>query len=349
MFQLTVNASVRSYKIKIEKDLIKRLGPEIKDLYKGNKIAVITDMKVYSIYKDEIEKLKNYFECHIIKVKGGEESKSFDTMEQCCEKLASLNISRKDLIIAFGGGVVGDLAGFIASTYLRGVDFIQVPTTLLSQVDSSVGGKVAINLKSGKNLVGNFYQPKGVFIDPCVLDTLEQRQFNSGMAEVIKYACIKDLNLLSLLKKANNIREYIEEIIYMCCKSKAEIVSEDEFDKGIRMILNFGHTIGHAIENIHNYKGITHGEAVSIGMYMITENSEKLNETQKGTSDEIKELLEKYNLNYNMIIKNKDKLIEIIKKDKKSEADHINIILLEEIGKSYIKKIQLKEIVNYLS
>ncbi|MCT4595364.1 MAG: 3-dehydroquinate synthase [Anaeromicrobium sp.] len=349
MLTLNVNAKSRQYKINIKRGILEKLGEHIKLLYKGKKVVVITDTNVSRLYKEKIDKtLSEYFQVHFIEVEPGESSKSFKTMEICCEKLANLNITRSDLIVAFGGGVVGDLAGFISATYLRGVDFIQVPTTLLSQVDSSVGGKVAINLKSGKNLVGNFYQPKAVLIDPDLLCTLDGKYFSDGMAEVIKYGCIRDEKLFNTLKECIDINEIIEEIIYTCCEIKAEVVGEDELDKGIRMILNFGHTIGHGIERVFDYKKYSHGEAVAIGMYVISKSSEKLGLTKMGTRDEIKNLLEKYNLPYELPITDEEDLIDAIKKDKKSTGEYVNIILLKEIGDCYIKKIKSSQIKDYI-
>ncbi|PAB59836.1 3-dehydroquinate synthase [Anaeromicrobium sediminis] len=349
MLTLNVNAKSRQYKINIKRGILEKLGDHIKLLYKGKRLLVITDTNVSRLYKEKIDRtLSEYFKVDFIEVEPGESSKSFKTMEICCEKLAQLNITRSDLIVAFGGGVVGDLAGFISATYLRGVDFIQVPTTLLSQVDSSVGGKVAINLESGKNLVGNFYQPKAVFIDPDLLSTLDEKYFSDGMAEVIKYGCIRDEKLFNNLKECTDINKIIEEIIYTCCEIKADVVGEDELDKGIRMILNFGHTIGHGIEKVFDYKKYSHGEAVAIGMYVISKNSEKLGLTKMGTADEIKNLLEKYNLSYELPVVEEKNLIDAIKKDKKRTGEYLKIILLKEIGNCYIKKIKSDEIKNYI-
>ena len=242
------------------------------------------------------------------------------------------------MILTLGGGVIGDLGGFIASTYLRGVAFIQVPTTLLAQVDSSVGGKVGVDLEKGKNLVGSFYHPKRVIIDPLVLNTLNDRVFNDGMSEVIKYGCIKDkeffFNLLSY-KDKEEVMKNIEYIIYNCCKIKKEVVENDEKDTGERMLLNFGHTIGHAIEQYYKYSRYTHGEAVAIGMYEITKISESLNESKEGTSKLIKDILIQYNLPYNLDLKLED-IRETIALDKKNLNKKLNLIFISEIGKSKI-------------
>ena len=244
------------------------------------------------------------------------------------------------MILTLGGGVIGDLGGFVASTFLRGVPFIQVPTTLLAQVDSSVGGKVAVDLDKGKNLVGSFYHPKKVIIDPEVLNSLSDRVFNDGMAEVIKYGCIKDKEFFNNLLQYENKEEVmnnIEYIIHNCCKIKKEVVEKDEKDTGERMLLNFGHTIGHAIEQYYNYNKYTHGEAVAIGMYEITKISEASFETEKGTADIIKNILIKYNLPYKLDI-DINEIKETISLDKKNIDNKLNLIFISKIGESKIVK-----------
>lgn len=340
--QLKVDLKDRSYPIIIEKGLINRVSKEIIKVYKGKKIFIITDDNVNKYYGGKIsEELKhNDFEVKLLSLKPGEETKNFNTLPMIYNELLDFNLTRSDLIIALGGGVIGDLAGFVASTYLRGVDFIQIPTSLLAQVDSSVGGKVAVDLERGKNLVGSFYHPKCVLIDPEVLNTLDNRFFIDGMAEVIKYGCIKDKQFFDYIEKMENKKQLInsmELIIHKCCDIKRQVVENDEKDKGERMLLNFGHTLGHAIEQYYNYTKYSHGEGVAIGMYAISKISEEKGLTKKGTSQRIKDILVKYNLPYELDI-NIEEILEAINLDKKKLGNNLNVIILNEIGSSKVYK-----------
>lgn len=340
--QLKVDLKDRSYPIIIEKGLINRVSKEIIKVYKGKKIFIITDDNVNKYYGGKIsEELKhNDFEVKLLSLKPGEETKNFNTLPMIYNELLDFNLTRSDLIIALGGGVIGDLAGFVASTYLRGVDFIQIPTSLLAQVDSSVGGKVAVDLERGKNLVGSFYHPKCVLIDPEVLNTLDNRFFIDGMAEVIKYGCIKDKQFFDHIEKMENKKQLInsmELIIHKCCDIKRQVVENDEKDKGERMLLNFGHTLGHAIEQYYNYTKYSHGEGVAIGMYAISKISEEKGLTKKGTSQRIKDILVKYNLPYELDI-NIEEILEAINLDKKKLGNNLNVIILNEIGSSKVYK-----------
>ncbi|KMT22726.1 3-dehydroquinate synthase [Clostridium cylindrosporum] len=352
MYKLGVRLFDHSYPIYIEKGLFDEIGSYIKDVAKTKKISIVTDSNVDRLYGEKLVDIlqKEGFNIKKIVVEPGEKSKSFATFERVLNEMLDFSMTRSDLIIAFGGGVVGDLTGFVASSLLRGVDFVQIPTTLLSQVDSSVGGKVAINTNYGKNLVGAFYQPVGVYIDPNLLKTLDQRYLADGMAEVIKYGCIKDKNLFYdlLSYSEKEFDKNIEKIIYTCCNIKRIVVEKDEKDTGDRMLLNFGHTIGHAIEKYFNYESFTHGEAVALGMYMITKTAETLGDTSMGTSEVIKEILRKYSLPVLIDLKDRDKVLNAIGLDKKNIGKSLNIILLKEVGQSYIKKIQLEEIEKYI-
>lgn len=248
-------------------------------------------------------------------------------------------ISRSDLVIALGGGVIGDLAGFAASSYLRGVRLVQIPTSLLAQVDSSVGGKVAVDLPEGKNLVGAFYQPSLVLIDPLVLNTLKERFINDGMGEVIKYGCIKDADLFSTLESHSSFEDLKEElpaIITRCVDIKRMVVENDQFDTGERMLLNFGHTLAHTIEQHFHYRRESHGEAVAIGMYQITRIAEEKGLTPKGTAERIQKVLKTYGLPFECGL-TLGTLTEAIALDKKNLNGNLNVILLHEIGDSYIE------------
>lgn len=345
MRSLRVNLGDRSYDILIEKNLRSNISKYIKEVFSGNKIAVITDDNLEPLYGEQLKKNleSSGFEIKFIVIKAGEKSKSFSSLLPIYEKLLDFKLTRSDLILTFGGGVVGDLGGFVASTFLRGISFIQVPTSLLAQVDSSVGGKVGVDLKQGKNLIGSFYHPKRVLIDTDILNTLDEKYFNDGLGEVIKYGCIKDKELflkLEAFKDKLELKENIDEIIYICCDIKRAVVENDERDTGERMLLNFGHTLAHAIEKFYNFETFSHGEAVGIGMYQITFISENLNLTKIGSADKIRNILEKYELPITTpIMKNGNAdLIEAIKLDKKNLNDKLNVILIKDIGDSFIYK-----------
>lgn len=348
MKSLEVKLSSKSYNILIKKGLIKDIGYQLTQIHRGKKAVVITDNNVDKIYSNDIRtSLENHgFSVDIIVVDAGETSKSLQWAAIIYNKFLDLEVGRRDLVIALGGGVIGDLAGFVASTYLRGVPFVQIPTTLLAQIDSSVGGKVALNLDRGKNLLGSFYHPEAVFIDTQFLRTLEDRYLYDGMAEVIKYGCIKDSELFTSLGQIHSKEELfdnIDHIVHRCCSIKRDIVEIDEREQGERMLLNFGHTIGHGIEKYFEYQRYTHGEAVAMGMYNITKKSEELGITQKGTNKAIKELLERFNLPYDIRGIDKYRLLDIIAFDKKREAEYLSIILLNSIGDSFIKKIRRED------
>lgn len=338
---LFVDLKENSYNILIEKGLLSKLGEELKKIYFGEKIFIITDENVDKYYgdkvKDELDKAG--YKTRKMVLTPGEETKSFSTLPSIYNELLDFKLTRKELIITLGGGVIGDLGGFAASTFLRGISFVQIPTSLLAQVDSSVGGKVAVDLEKGKNLVGSFYQPKAVFIDPDVLNTLPEKFYKDGMAEVIKYGCIKDRDffyMLKSLKSREEVMNNIEDILYKCCYIKKSVVERDEKDLGERMLLNFGHTLGHAIEKYYNFTGYSHGEAVAIGMYNISLKSEDEGITEKSVSEEIKEILINYDLPYEVDIKDNNKIIDTISLDKKNIGNVLKVILLKSIGESII-------------
>lgn len=261
------------------------------------KVCVITDSNVAPLYLDRVvsDLEKEGYEVFSFIFKAGESSKTTAVIVEMVEFLAEKGLTRKDLVVALGGGVCGDMAGFAAAVYLRGIDFVQIPTTLLSQVDSSVGGKTGVDLPQGKNLCGAFHQPVLVLIDPLALHTLSDHYFSDGMGEVIKAGCIKSAQLFEKIEN-KDVKENIEEIIFECVDIKRGVVERDEKEQGERALLNFGHTIGHGIEKLHNFSGVSHGEAVGIGMLMISEIGEKAGLTEKGTADRIKAVLEKYNM-----------------------------------------------------
>jgi 3-dehydroquinate synthase len=340
---LVVELGERSYPILIKKGLMDEVNVEIHKIYKGKKIFILTDKNVNSYYGDKIKAclVNSGYDVKIMALEAGEETKAFSTLPLIYNELLDFKITRSDLIITLGGGVIGDLGGFAAATFLRGVDFVQIPTSLLAQVDSSVGGKVAVDLERGKNLVGSFYQPKAVLIDPDVLKTLNEKFFKDGMGEVIKYGCIKDrgfFHFLKSLKTKEEVMHNIEKIIHKCCFIKKCVVENDEKDTGERMLLNFGHTLGHAIETYYNFKKFTHGEGVAIGMYEISRIAENKGLTEKGVSEEIKEILIQYGLPYEVEIKDNSAILDTIALDKKNIDNVLKVVLLKNIGESFLEK-----------
>ncbi len=342
MQTIKINAS-SSYNIYVGEGILTQCGEIINCVKNYKKAVIVTDDIVEKLYaKTVIESLqRNGISVTVFAFKNGEESKSHKTLIDLYEFLSQNGISRTDLIIALGGGVVGDLTGFACATYLRGLDFIQIPTTLLAQTDSSIGGKTAVNISSGKNLVGAFKQPECVICDTATLKTLSDEVYSDGISEIIKYGMIKSSSLFETLSRGINDSQLIS-VITECINIKKSVVEADEFDKGERMLLNFGHTFGHAIEKAHNYTGITHGKAVAIGMMIISEYSEKAGITQKGTTAKLKHCLEKYNLPTSTDFKVSE-LISTCLNDKKRETDNINLILCDDIGKSEIRKISIPD------
>lgn len=344
MKELKVNIPNHEYSIYIESDLLCRSGELVKEVYKGEKIAIVSDSNVAPLYsKTLIESLESAgFNAKLFCIPAGEESKCSRELFRLYDELLDFGMTRTDMIIALGGGVVGDLTGYAAASLLRGIPFIQIPTTLLAQVDSSVGGKVAIDLPRGKNLVGAFYQPKMVIIDTDCLKTLSDRILSDGMAEVIKYGAILDKDLFNLLESIKNTKDLfakIAEIVYTCCNIKRMVVEADEFDTGERMLLNFGHTFGHAIEKQYNFKTYTHGEAVGIGMIMACRWGEKNGLTPSGTADRIEAVIDQYNLPVSVKL-DLQSFKAAMAVDKKGESDMINLIILKEIGKAAAFKTQ---------
>lgn len=339
--KLEVKLQDYQYSIFIQQGLFNHITDYISPVIKSDKLVIISDDHVYPLYGEIIKnQLSEYYTVYHIIVKHGEQSKSFEILPDIYKQLLSFQISRKDTIIALGGGVIGDLAGFIASTYLRGIDFIQMPTSLLAQVDSSVGGKVGIDLEEGKNLVGAFKHPLMVLIDPLTLKTLDKHYISDGMGEVIKYACLFDkelFNQLSTYKDFNDLYTDIDEIIYKCISYKKQVVEEDVYDKGVRMLLNFGHTLGHAIETYYHYNKYSHGEAVSIGMVQITRLTELMNLSVQGLSDQIAQLCLKYNLPIKADLYISE-LIKTIQLDKKNNNNILSFIIINDISQASILK-----------
>ncbi|MFK5883786.1 MAG: 3-dehydroquinate synthase [Candidatus Izemoplasma sp.] len=321
------------YNIYIEDGILEHISEYIDN---SIQTVIITDDFIPKIYLNTIRKW--LINALVIEIPAREKSKSFDQAYKIINTLTEQNFSRKAQVIALGGGVVGDLAGFVASIYKRGISFIQIPTTLLSQVDSSIGGKVAVNSPLAKNIIGSFYQPKLVLIDPLTLNTLSERELSNGVGEIIKYGVIDDIMLFKTLLN-DNIYDNIQDTIYKSLQIKKKYVLADVYDNNIRQILNFGHTIGHAIETISNYD-ILHGEAIAIGML-------KMSKEHNYYKDLLKIVI-KHNLPTEFRY-NKNDIFEIIKKDKKMESDSIlKIILVNKLGNAVVTEIQIEEIKKYL-
>ena len=336
--KLTVNLGENSYPIFIENGIIKKSGEHISQIFSGQKIMIVSDDNVFPLYGQQVmDSLKDY-ECHSLVLPHGEPTKNFQSLPKIYTAMLDAKLTRSDLVIALGGGVIGDLAGFAAASYLRGIKLVQIPTSLLAQVDSSVGGKVAVDLPQGKNLVGAFYQPKMVLIDPDVLNTLPEHFIKDGMGEVIKYGCIKDGSLFDRLcahSSFEDLKPELPEIIARCVDIKRIVIEADQFDTGERMLLNFGHTLAHTIEQYYNYERESHGEAVGIGMYQITLMAEEKGLTGSGCADQIKKALEIYGLPSSCGLPVTD-LTKAITLDKKNLNGKLNVVLLKELGSSYV-------------
>ena len=345
MKKIRIDASV-SYDVIIDKDILQNTGALVSEVIKPCKACIVTDDTVNALYADTVEKSLNNSGFETIKYvfPHGEASKSTSTLVSVLEFLAENRMTRSDCVIALGGGVVGDLSGFASAVYLRGIRFVQIPTTLLAAVDSSVGGKTAVDLVAGKNLAGAFHQPSLVICDYKTLDTLTPEIFADGCAEVIKYGAINDRPLFDLLGKG--IKENIEEIIAICVKNKADIVSEDEFDNGKRQLLNLGHTVGHAIEGCSDF-AISHGSAVAIGMVIVTRAAISMGLCPKNALSELEEILESTGLPTSCTYSAKE-LTKIALADKKRKGGSITLVLPYSIGDSRLYKISVDELENFI-
>lgn len=334
-----INASEKICPILIKNNGIENLREEIFEITGKNNYLIVISEKVFKLYGKQLK----FPTDNIFILKDGEKEKNFKNYKKILEKALKLKLTRKDFLIAIGGGVCGDITGFAASSYMRGINLIQIPTTLLACVDSSVGGKTGINTKFGKNLVGTFYQPNAVLINTNFLKTLNERQFKTGLGEVVKYAFIEksckaeeEFNLINFLslnseKILNRENSILEEIIKICIKLKISVVEKDEKEGGLRKILNFGHTYAHAVEYLTKYKKYTHGEAVVKGIEFVFDFAEKLGLTVESYRFIAHDLIKKYNFrpvqNFDM-----KKITQAMKLDKKADADGIVFILPTECG-----------------
>ncbi|NLX64438.1 MAG: 3-dehydroquinate synthase [Clostridiaceae bacterium] len=347
---MIVKTGGKTYSIHIESGIFNKLPDIFKEKYSGKKLAVVSDNNVFSIYGNTFVKnlqQKGFIVIPII-FEAGEKSKNLTTLNEIYNALADHAFTRSDIVVALGGGVTGDMAGLAAATFLRGMGYIQIPSTLLAMVDSSIGGKVAVDLPQGKNLIGAFYQPDAVYTDPSLLETLSDKWFQDGMAELIKHGTIRDEDLYKRLAlhgyDRKTMSRNLDDYIFASCNIKRIIVEEDEKDNGIRQILNFGHTIGHAIERVQNYSGLSHGEAISIGMVYITRLTESMGLTERGEAEKIIEVLEKYGLPTQWSDLDVSDVIKAIAIDKKNRSGKITIAFIEKIGHGRLIEMDLKEL-----
>ena len=354
MINLEINIAnkEKSYPILIDRYDIAKMREKITPFLRGGRVLVVISEKVEKLYG----KALGFLPSEKFVLKDGEKEKNFKNYQKILKTALKMQLSRKDAIIAIGGGVVGDLAGFVASTYMRGIDFIQIPTTLLACVDSSVGGKVAINSEYGKNLVGAFFQPKAVLINTNFLNTLDDKQFKSGLGEVVKYAfiekscrCFEEFNFAGFLSEnfAQILQKdfyVMQKLIEICIKLKASVVEQDEQEEGLRKILNFGHTYGHALETITNYKKYTHGEAVVKGIQMSFRLANKMGLIEDNYKYFANDLIEKFGFR---TIKDYPlkKILSSMKSDKKAVSDKVSFILPSKFFEADERELTIKDIV----
>lgn len=338
----------KQYDIIIENGMLPDCGRLIKPVVRGNNCIVMTDTNVEPLYLDTVVgslKAAGFnVSSHVFSA--GEESKNLRTVEDMLGAFVSAGLTRNDFAVALGGGVCGDLTGFAAAIYQRGIDYIGIPTTLLSQIDSSVGGKTGCDLVYGKNLAGAFHAPKLVLIDPDCLNTLTPRVYSDGLAEAVKYGVIKSEKLFDRLLN-EDAHDFINELIEECVSIKRDVTENDFFENGERMLLNFGHTIGHSIEKYYNFKDITHGEAVGIGMVIMAVAAEANGDCEPGTAEKITQCLHKYNLPATTGIE-LEKLCSGALNDKKRRGKDIKIVVPQNIGTCFVKTLPADSLIDYL-
>lgn len=331
--KLNVNLKDKSYEVIVEKGIIKNITPYV-DIEK--KFLIVSDDRIPNVYINTIKKQLRKVDVFIFP--HGENNKSLDNYKLIIDRLVKEDFSRKDYMIALGGGVVSDLAGFVASTYKRGMNLINIPTTTLAMVDASVGGKVALNFDKLKNVIGSFYHPNCILIDIDTLETLPKRHYINGVIEALKTGMIGDKELYNIFFNGD-YRDHIEEIIYRSLQYKIKIVEQDEKEENIRKVLNFGHTFGHAYETYFLMKNYLHGEAVALGIVTISKDKPYL--------EDIKKIFTKWGIKLNINVE-KDKIINIIRNDKKCDDDIVDLIIVDEIGKSKIVPTKIEDLSRYL-
>jgi 3-dehydroquinate synthase len=335
--------------------LLKGLPEQLARAFPQSRFAIITDENVAALYADDLMQgiERAGAGCQLLAVAPGEGSKSMETLSRLLSGLAQGGFTRSDAVVALGGGVVGDLAGFAASVYLRGVKYVQVPTTLLAQIDSAVGGKTAVNLPEGKNLAGAFYHPAFVCADTATLRTLPREVFSDGMAELIKYALIRDKDMFAKLESGPPFSAdspQMEDLIARCVRIKSAVVAADEKDTGERMLLNFGHTFGHGIERLCARQGLpmTHGRAVALGMAAIARAGERFGLTERGTAERVAALLQKYGLPHDIGGCDRGEILRGVAMDKKNVGKALHLVMISKPGEAFLHRVDPKEIGEYL-
>ncbi len=347
MDRVPVSLKEKSYEVLIAAGLMQNSGDLLAEAISPCRAAIITDDNVAPIYLNTVRGSLEAagFRTSALVLPHGEKTKCLDSVARIYAFLSESGITRSDAVIALGGGVVGDTGGFASSTWLRGVRYVQIPTSLLAQVDSSVGGKTAIDLPQGKNLAGAFHQPSLVLCDPAALETLPEHYWLDGLGEVVKYGAILDEALFALLEETADggrraVMENMIGILHHCVACKAEIVSRDEHDNGERMLLNFGHTLGHAVEVCQHYEGLSHGMAVAAGMTAITRWSEQQGLTEPGTSVRLTALLDRLGLPTALPALDRASMLHAMSRDKKKGSSGSRIVILDRIGKSRVMTVQ---------
>ena len=342
MKTVTVNAS-KKYDVLIGAGLLENAGRIIKDVCRGGKVFIVSDDNVFPVYGEKLKRSctdQGLFVSEFV-FKAGEGSKNIKTYSKILESMCLAGLTRGDAAVALGGGVVGDITGFAAATYRRGIAFVQVPTSLLADVDSSVGGKTAIDLANGKNQVGAFWQPSAVICDTDTLSTLPEEEYENGCAEIIKYGMLGDEDLFNKLSNAP-VRSNYEDVITRCVEMKRDVVESDEFESGERMLLNLGHTFGHAIEKLSGYT-VPHGKAVAIGMNIITKAACRLGYAPEGTDRVLAGVLEKYSLPLETSF-GAGEMCEAAAGDKKTVGGKITLVVPAGVGKCTLVKVPVEEL-----
>lgn len=346
MNQITVGLDDRSYPIWVGERILPTLGAALKDVGFPDKVVIVTNPTVGDLYCEEVVDalVSSGRQVSVIRVPDGEEYKTIETLENIYDVLIERRFDRYCGLVALGGGVIGDMAGFAAATFLRGIPFVQIPTTLLSQVDSSVGGKTGVNHPQGKNLIGAFYQPKHVHIDVVALETLPMREYVSGLAEVIKYGIIHDLEFFEWLEEhrevlADRSTNALIHAVMRSCQIKADVVEKDEKEQGVRALLNLGHTFGHAVETLAGYGVVKHGEAVSIGMVMAARTAHKMGYCTTEDVQRIIDLLAYFDLPVSPPDYSVAEYLTVMQRDKKVKDGKVRVVLNHGIGSAKLHQI----------
>lgn len=338
------------YDILQQRGILSCAGEYCRKVNRGDRALIVTDSNVGPLYAETVKASLAAvgYQTDVFTFAAGEQSKTLATIEMIYDRLAAGGFSRADLLVALGGGVTGDMTGFAAATWMRGMDFVQIPTSLLAQVDSSVGGKTGVDIPAGKNLIGAFWQPRLVLMDADVLDTLPAEIFADGMAEVIKTACIKDAALFDrLAADAAHDPAQIESVIATCVSIKRDVVERDERESGERKLLNFGHTLGHALEKYYHYETLRHGSAVALGMCVICAAAERAGLTVSGTTARVEQVLKQYHLPISDPAAPQDYL-PAIWSDKKRVGTVVDLVLIEKIGAGFVHRIPVDSVENFV-